>query len=52
MLQEEPGDNARSRSSEGCVCTAFSYRFFAEERRRQLQEYLEAKGKLKCPSTK
>ncbi|XP_010721501.1 cytoskeleton-associated protein 2-like [Meleagris gallopavo] len=30
----------------------FSYHFFAEERRRKLQEYLEAKRKLKCPSTK
>uniref|UniRef100_A0A8C3LUB2 Cytoskeleton associated protein 2 like n=1 Tax=Chrysolophus pictus TaxID=9089 RepID=A0A8C3LUB2_CHRPC len=48
----ELDDNARPQSSEGSVCTTFSYCLFAEERRRKLQEYLEAKRKLKCPSTK
>ncbi|KAM6369831.1 cytoskeleton-associated protein 2-like [Pluvialis apricaria] len=40
-------------SSEVVVCTLhFSYHLFAEERRRQLQEYRGAKEKLKCPSAK
>uniref|UniRef100_A0A8B9PCQ7 Cytoskeleton associated protein 2 like n=1 Tax=Apteryx owenii TaxID=8824 RepID=A0A8B9PCQ7_APTOW len=34
------------------VGATFSHNLFAEERRRQLQEYLAAKGKLKCSSTK
>ncbi|KAG8509673.1 Cytoskeleton-associated protein 2-like [Galemys pyrenaicus] len=49
-LRQRRDGGARALRRRGCVvCLLF---YFTEERQRKLQEYLAAKGKLKCQNTK